>query len=86
MYHLLFLYLMFVHRCHILRAMKQTLLFAGLLDVAMSTAAAVDELHRGNDDGAELIHVDDRYHFLGGRLTTWHLDLEEGKERRSQAW
>lgn len=62
--------------------MKQTLLFAGLLDVAMCTAAAASQLHRGNDNSAELIHVDDRHHFLGGGLTTWHLDLEEDKERR----
>lgn len=65
--------------------MKQTLLFAGLLDVAVSTVAAAGQLDGGNDDGAELIHVDEGHHFLGGGLTTRHLDLQEDKERRSQA-
>lgn len=76
------MYLMFLcmhqmaHRSHILRTMKQTLLFTGLLEVAMSTAAAVGQLHGRNGDGSGFIHVDDRHHFLGGGLTTWHLDME----------
>lgn len=65
--------------------MKKTLLLGGLLEVAMSTAAAAGLLHGGNDEGAEFIHVDDRHHFLGDGMTTWHLALEKDTERRSKA-
>lgn len=73
------------HRCHILKIMNR-LLCAGLLDVARSTAAAPGQLHGRNDEGAELVHIDDGHHFLGGGLTTWHLDLEKDKDRHGQAW
>lgn len=59
---------------------KQVLLVTELLDVSRSAATAVGQLHRGNDEGAEFIHVDDGNHFLGGGLTTWHLHLEKNKE------
>lgn len=44
-----------------------------LLDGAVSTATVVGQVHGGNGDDAEFIHVDDRHHFLGGGLTTCHL-------------
>lgn len=73
------------HTCHMLNRINETLLFVRLLDVAVSTAAAAGQLHGRNDEGVEFVHVDDRHHLLGGGLTTWHLDLEKDKERRSQA-
>ncbi|KAG7241136.1 hypothetical protein INR49_025879, partial [Caranx melampygus] len=45
-----------------------------------STAAAAGQLHGGHDKGVGFIHVDDRYLFLGGGLTTWH--LHNNKDRR----
>lgn len=53
------------------------LLFAGLLGAARSTAAAASQLHRGDDDGAGLIHEDDGYHLQGGGLAAAHLVLKE---------
>lgn len=61
------------------------LLLAGQLDVGMSTAAAAGKLHGGNDDGAELIHVDDRHCNAGDGIATWHWDLVKDKGRRNQA-
>ena len=55
-------------RCH----RKTTLLSVG----PRSTAAAAGQLHRGNDDSAGLVHVDDGHQFLGAGLTTCHLDLQ----------
>lgn len=68
--------------CNI-RTIKQTLLGVGLLEVSRPRAAAAGQLHGGNDDGAVFIHVEDMHQFLGGGLTTWH--LERDKERRSKA-
>lgn len=67
------------HSFHILWITNQTLLFAGLLDVLMFTAAAAGQLHGGHDDGARFVHVDDWHHFLGGWMTTWHLNKKEPK-------
>lgn len=71
------------HTCHILsrREQSRALLHAGLLVVAVSTAAAAGQLHGRDDKAVEFIHVDDRHCRLGGGLTTQHLDLGGG-----QAW
>lgn len=60
--------------------MSEALLFAGLLCVAVGTAAAACQLHGRNDERVELIHVDDGHHPVGGGLTTCHRVLEKDKK------
>lgn len=55
---------------------------ASLFGVAVGTAAAAGQLHVGNDDRVELVHVDDGHHPLGGGLTTWHRVLGKDQEKK----
>lgn len=47
--------------------------------VAGFAAAAAGQMHRGNDNVAGFIQVDNGHHFLGGGLTAWQLVLHMHK-------
>lgn len=60
--------------------MNETLLLVRKIDVGVSMATAVGQIHRRNGEGAGFVHVDDTHHLLGGGLTAGHLPLGVGGE------